>query len=109
MNDDELRDGISRVLLTEVIAAKEFGEYTSLTPALERIMQLIDREWREGGWVKCSERMPEKDGEYAIVDHRGVSTGYFRQKDAFGCRTSDISHWHELPQLPPPPSDEAKE
>jgi len=68
-------------------------------------------------WVLYSERKPEKDGEYLVVNSDGirhaeylwidnVPNAYGRWEqvlDACGCCNTfktDITHWMELPELP---------
>lgn len=51
-------------------------------------------------WIKCSERMPEKDGRYLVVEDYtppwiGVSNLRYGQWDSH-----PTTHWMPLPGLP---------
>lgn len=53
-------------------------------------------------WIKCTDRMPEKDGRYLIVSHaRKVTTRqyYTHHDDTFFGKVV-ATHWAELPELP---------
>lgn len=54
------------------------------------------------GWIKCSKRMPERDGAYLVWDGRYVDKASF----FFGnflvntFRQKNITHWQPLPSPP---------
>lgn len=65
-----------------------------------------------GEWIKCSERLPDHEGRYAIVYEYGRHVrkwfiGDFL--DGRWCCTVDditITHWMDIGDLPPPPEEE---
>lgn len=58
-------------------------------------------------WVPCSERLPEKDGDYLVV-MKSPMTGYkyhnllfyYTGKDFYTGNSMVVTHWMELPELP---------
>lgn len=58
-------------------------------------------------WVPCSERLPEKDGDYLVV-MKSPMTGrkyhnllfYYTGKDFYTGNSMVVTHWMELPEFP---------
>jgi Protein of unknown function (DUF551) len=53
-------------------------------------------------WIKCSERMPDKDGRYLIVENYGWhrSVGVCSLHQGKWDMSSLITHWQLLPEPP---------
>ncbi|HCJ7329966.1 TPA: DUF551 domain-containing protein [Enterobacter hormaechei subsp. xiangfangensis] len=55
------------------------------------------------GWIKCSERMPDKDGNYWGWWSKSKSQGpvWFTKTDSYSYfQSSEITHWMPLPEAP---------
>ena len=56
-------------------------------------------------WIKCSERMPEKDEHVmAFIDNRYIWQSYYKQSEWYDCSSNLIeecvTYWMPLPQPP---------
>jgi len=57
-----------------------------------------------GGWIKCSDRLPDKEGHYLIH----LVTGFIEEYDVtsfsnnrwVGWTNDKVTHWQELPAPP---------
>lgn len=62
-------------------------------------------------WIPCSERMPERPGDYQVCTKneyygtRNVAKRYFNG-DCWSGRWTNITHWMPLPELPKEENDE---
>ena len=68
------------------------------------------------GWIKCSERMPEKDGKYLVASSFGIVTAWFdpawsnkfqdcdtncdEGMEDFEGKIFRVTHWQSLPAAP---------
>lgn len=73
-----------------------------------RIAALIDRitaalaEKDDGGWIKCSERLPD-EGDYVLAVWNGLIVVVYRVGNSWADGDETISaptHWRPLPPLP---------
>ena len=56
-------------------------------------------------WIKCSERMPERDGRYLAFDGEIVTVDYNAAHEVWsidgeGFNKNVFSHWMPLPEPP---------
>lgn len=70
---------------------------------------------RASGWISCSERMPEEDGEYLLVSNGEIKVLPYMDGEFYNDWPSAFRHWdkisvnvtHWIP-LPEPPKAEGK-
>lgn len=68
------------------------------------------KEWntRASGWIPCSERMPEKDGDYLCVSNHEIKIFPYRNGEFYcicldgvlRCCNSIVTHWIPIPKPP---------
>lgn len=80
--------------------AKSVEQY--LNGVIDKIKQLPIK---ESGWIPCSERLPDKEGDYLVTDDAGgmktveVDTllHYENDRKPFWCYSQNPIAWRELP------------
>jgi hypothetical protein len=83
---------------------------------LEAFLSGAKHEADKRGWVKCSERLPEKDGDYEIVHSEscvgvihfsakhGTWNAYDFEETPGEHAITSVHHWREIGDLPSPPA-----
>lgn len=64
-------------------------------------------------WIPCSERMPNKDGDYLCISNQEIKILPYRNGEFYGicfdgvlrCCNSSVTHWMPIPE---PPKGESK-
>lgn len=88
--------------------------HTEFRLTVEQVKQLL--QWLEdykrlqsvSSWIPCSERMPDKDGDFLCVRNGEIQILPYRNGEFYGiyfdrilrCCNSSVSHWMPTPELP---------
>lgn len=79
------------------------------TPKFDTAEQAV-KAWntRASGWIPCSERMPEKDGDYLCISNGEYKILPYMNGEFYcvcfdsvlRCCNSSVTHWMPLPSMP---------
>lgn len=90
---------LDRLIIGGTENAKSVEQY--LNGVIDKIKQLPIKEY---GWIPCSERLPDKEGDYLVTDDAdGVKTIdvdtllYDDSGESFWCYSENPVAWRELP------------
>ena len=63
-------------------------------------------QYYHGGWIPCSERLPEESGRHIITTYDGVSrrttTAVFQKRLGGWCLSGRMAYWHVVAWMPLP-------
>ena len=104
-NDDLIKRSDAQQALVDCEDIKGYA-YKQMEEAINAIPSADRPQWE---WIPCSERLPEKEGEYLVticaiyfeVFHRFISTLYFNPRtnpNWFGYLNDEIVAWAYLPE-----------
>lgn len=84
------------------------ADYIDIDNRLRTANTEIDRLRSESSWIPCSERMPEKSGDYLCISNNEIKILPYRNGEFYcicfdavlRCCNSSVTHWRPLPEPP---------
>ena len=82
-----------------VVKTDEDAEWNRAIYKSTEIVQEVAEEYN-GGWIPCSERLPEESGHYLICDNRGriYECTYLANMWLIAAPSIDVIAWQPLPE-----------
>jgi len=70
----------------------------AINKAIEIVNELVEE--YNGGWIPCSERLPESEHKYLICDDKGnvYTSTYYNNRWLVTIATDEVLAWQPLPE-----------
>jgi len=100
------RDAAIKLIQPRLKPKTVYGE--GYLNAIEHVTELLSLMPSANCWISCSERMPEKDGDYLCISNNEYKILPYRNGEFYcvcfdsvlRCCNSSVTHWMPLPSMP---------